>query len=625
MTDHGSRSAMTPGWRDAFVNASAVLALTVVVINEVLSSLHALTTVGVLTSWAIIAVALGGWIRRRGAQPMLISQARIPAMTREDKLYVAFIAFICLVTLYVAIAGAPNATDSLQYHMPRVLRWVQDRTLAFYPTHSTRQLWIGPGWEHFALQLQLLMGTDRLSNLVQWLAMVWSPVVMSLLARELGATRRGQLLAALFTLSIPMGIAEASGSQVDLFAGFWLGVSVALLLRIKRQRIEHTTSGTALLLGCAVGMAVLTKATNALFLIPFGMWVAAGLVRESRLARMPGLVLIALVPALVMNAPHMTRNKSVFDSVLGLKGAFGVANEKFGPRALVSNVVRNAALHLNTPSDELNASMTRAIGRLHSLAGMDASDPRLTYKERAFEVPAEWDNEGQGSNQFHFLVVLAVGLAATVKMRSSPATRYLWCTLAAALIFCIYLKWQPWHSRLHLPLFMIAAPGIGAALQELLSPKRLRWVAVALALVALHPTFRNTMRPIATRNPMWTVGYEHLLLNELRRWTPYAGAADFVAARRCSRIGLIGGEDIQEYPMWKLIERRIGAVPEVRHVFVTNSTRAAMSDRDRAFRPCAILDFQHMSRDTWPPVAAPPGFERAWNLNFITIFLPAKS
>src|SRR5688572_27364448 len=553
MTDHGTRTAMTPGWRDAFVDASAVLALAIVLINEALSQLHALTAVGVLASWAIVGVALAGWIVRRGAPPALISRARIPATTREDKLYIGFIGFICLVTLYVAIAGVPNATDSLSYHLPRVLRWVQDRTLAFYPTHSMRQLWIGPGWEYFALQLQLLTGTDRLSNLVQWLAMAGSPVVMSLLARELGATRRGQLLAALFTLSIPMGIAEASGSQVDLLAGFWLAVSVALLLRIKRQGIEGTTAGTALILGCAVGIAVFTKATNALFLIPFGIWTAAGLVRERRIARLTCLVVIAVVPAFVVNAGHMARNQALFGSVLGVPGSFGVANETFAPNAIASNVLRNAALHLNTPSDEVNARMTRAIARLHSLGGMDVNDPRTTYKEKVFEVPAEWDNEGQGSNQFHFLLILGVGLWATLRKRGSPATRYLWCAFAAALIFCIYLKWQPWHSRLHLPLFMIAAPGIGAALEELLWPKRLRWVAVALALVALHPTFRNTMRPIATRHPMWTVGYEHLLVNVLPRWKAYVGAADFVAARGCSRIGIIGGEDMQEYPMWKLI------------------------------------------------------------------------
>lgn len=622
-----------PGWRYAFVDAAAFSALALVAITELLSVFNALTRTGVLVAWGVVALALSGRFLRNHARPALITSARIPELTREDRYYLAFLAFISLVTLYVAIAGLPNAADSHTYHLPRVLRWIQDGTVAFYPTHIPRQLWIGPGWEFYQLHLQLIVGTDAGANLVQWLAMVASPVVASLGARELGAGRRGQLLAALFTLSIPMGIAQASGSQVDLFSGFWLATSIALLLRIRRQRIGGTTLGTAILLGAAAGMAALSKATNFLFLFPFVLWVAAGLLKAPRW-RFLTLAVVAAAMALAVNAGHMSRNAALYGQVTGVRGNAGVMNETFNPGSLASNIVRNAAMQLNTPSDAANAMITRAITRMHALVGMDVHDPRTTYSKR-FDVPAEWDDEGQGSNQLHLLIIIAAGIWLTLRNRASPATPFIWCVLAGALLFCFFLKWQPWHSRLHLPLFMISGAAIGAGLERALSPNRLRWVAVALALTALHPTFRNNMRPLVVRRPLFTVPYEERLFTANHpEWKVYAEAATAVASLGCSRIGIIETSNTWEYPVWKLMERRTGTRPEIRHVGVTDESRRTASHRDRDFDPCVIMNIQsvfpgdrelpgilRMHSGGVPQI--PPGFEPAWKRDFITLYTPA--
>src|SRR5687767_6793309 len=197
----GGNNTRIPGWRDAFIDASAILAIAVVSITEGLSGFEALTRTGILSAWGIVALALAGWFLRTGSRPALVARARIPELGREDKYCVAFVAFICLVCLYLAIASPPNAPDAGSYHVPRVLRWIQEARAAFYPTHIARQLWIGPGWEYFAVHLQLLAGTFPVTNLVQWTAMIATPAVVSVIARELGAARRGQLLAALFTIS----------------------------------------------------------------------------------------------------------------------------------------------------------------------------------------------------------------------------------------------------------------------------------------------------------------------------------------------------------------------------------------------------------------------------------------
>ena len=54
--------------------------------------------------------------------------------------------------------------------------WVQDRSVAFYPTHITHQLYYPPWAEYAMLQLLLLGWDERLANLVQWFSMVGSLV-----------------------------------------------------------------------------------------------------------------------------------------------------------------------------------------------------------------------------------------------------------------------------------------------------------------------------------------------------------------------------------------------------------------------------------------------------------------
>ena len=93
---------------------------------------------------------------------------------------------VCVVGLVAAVAP-PNTNDALTYHMPRVVHWIQDRSVAFYPTHILRQLYLSPGSEFILLHFQILSGSDHLANFVQWFSMLGSAVAVSLIAKELGS------------------------------------------------------------------------------------------------------------------------------------------------------------------------------------------------------------------------------------------------------------------------------------------------------------------------------------------------------------------------------------------------------------------------------------------------------
>lgn len=99
----------------------------------------------------------------------------------------------------------------MTYHMSRVVHWIQNRSIAHYPTHITRQLHQSPWTEYAILHFQILSGSDRFANLIQWFSMVGATLGVSLIAKQMGADLRGQFFAAVFSITIPMGILQEIG------------------------------------------------------------------------------------------------------------------------------------------------------------------------------------------------------------------------------------------------------------------------------------------------------------------------------------------------------------------------------------------------------------------------------
>ncbi len=78
--------------------------------------------------------------------------------------------------------------------MARVVHWIQNQTVAHYPTNIPYQL-VLPPWSGFAIMhFHILHGGDQWANFVQWFSMIGSIIGVSLLAKELGAEREARCL-----------------------------------------------------------------------------------------------------------------------------------------------------------------------------------------------------------------------------------------------------------------------------------------------------------------------------------------------------------------------------------------------------------------------------------------------
>ena len=534
-------------------------------------------------------------------------------------LQLAFIAAVLAITLVLAIAVPPRHIDPTSYHVPRVYQWIQNHSLAPFPTHVERQIWIGPGAEYFLLHLRLLAGTDLVLNLAQWLAFAGTVPVASLIARELGGSVRAQRFAALFAITIPMAIVQASGGHVDEFASFWLCVSVALVLRVRRQRMESTSARDAIALGSATGIAVLSKAMNALFVIPFAIWCVASLLRHGNVSgrRLVTLSTIAIMSAAAVNAPAAYRNYEIWSNPLGDPGQHHLSNETLSVASVTSDMIKNASVHLNWfGNSKWNGILNYAIIRIHDGLGISADDRRTTYSSYHFRISPKSEDEGSAGNPLHLLLIVAATIVAWTSRRDDTRW-YLACVLLGALIFSAYLKWQPWGSRFQLPLFVVAAGGVAVVADRLNRRNARRVLSGMLALSAVPALLIHADHQLIGSHSIFRTPYERRFFKFDTMIPAYTKGVDLAAARGCRNIGVISNSF--ESPLWRLLHNRFGDDFRVEQVYVANPTARFAAP---GWKPCIVFVLLYSTPQLVP--GPPAGFYTAIRDGGVAVFLPAR-
>src|ERR1700761_2341220 len=179
------------GWRSQILFATIPWAIFLVFATELLSVAHFLTRTGVSLAWLVFLVAALISllkVRKKPTTPQegsRSSAADLP-LAKLDWVAIYFIALIAVLIGLTALFAAPNTWDSMEYHMPRVVEWMVNRGIQFYPTIDHQQLTMPPLAEYTILHLDLLYGGDRLANFVQWFSYVGCILGVTLIVEELG-------------------------------------------------------------------------------------------------------------------------------------------------------------------------------------------------------------------------------------------------------------------------------------------------------------------------------------------------------------------------------------------------------------------------------------------------------
>jgi hypothetical protein len=594
---------MTP-MRDTFLRACVALGVAVALVTEILSLFHLLRRGPLIVVWLAIAALAVFW-RRRSFRPP------VPPFRFVEASVAAVCAVIVATVGVTAWLSPPNSADAMAYHMPRVVYWAQAGSVAFFPTHYFNQISLQPLTEYFYLHTYVLSGGDHFINLVTTAAFAASIVGVSALAGALGAGLRGQAFAALFCATLPNGILQASGAKNEWMLALWLIGAAYFAAR-----------EDAIFTGLALGLALATKATGYLFAPP--LILAVVLIRRPRL-RVRSLAWIA-VGILVVNTPQYVRNLRLSGSPLGYDsaqgdGVFRWRNDHPGVKATISNLIRHASDQLGDRNERWNQAVFHAALALHRALGIDPDAPDTTWPYARFTPPINANHEANANNRWHLLLlVVAVGFIAAT--RRKVWMLYAAGLLAAFLLFCFYLKWQPFTGRLELPLFALAAPLAGAFLETLRPAVLALPVCLFLLANARLPLVQNWTRPLVGPQSLFHTSRDDNYFRDMTPWdyrATYLPAIDLTLRSGCNDVGIDINRDQLEYPFQALLRERNPAV-RFQHTGVRNaSARYEPADQPG---PCAVFcpdcgwlpSEANLYRDIGPPI----------EFAHFQIFLPAR-
>jgi hypothetical protein len=545
---------------------------------ELLSLAGKISRLSVTVFWCLVSV---------GATLILIRQRKKGvgrgAATHDqvgDPLYfmlAASTAAIAAVTTTVALVAAPNNWDSLSYHLPRIEQWIQQGSLAHFRTSNIRQIASNPLAEMLILHFRLLAGSDRLDNLVQALAFVGSMTTSALVARRLGASRNGQILAALYIATLPIAVLQGSSTQNDLVVSFLL---LAAFERLLAWRSSGRV-GNGVGVGAALGLAILAKGTAYFFAVPFSLFALATIVRKPlRYDVRVGIFIVSIV--LAINAGHYYRNVAQFGTPLGPQ--YGVASLDHSPGALFSSFLRNIASNLATPSFRLNDRLVQGVASLHHLLGLDADDPNTTFPETHFDLSNTITNEDLAPNPLHlflaFLTIVLLGVGMLRPFSNSRLCSTVWAysvtILLGGMLFCAMLRWQPWITRLQLPFFVLMGPAVATVLAARITRGWIIIGGVCLILAALPSVLLNQRRPLLGEPPrifgyrynislapniLFANVWQEMFEGNTQRYIAYRDAVASIANRASGGVGLALGGDNFEYQFWRMLNEDRSRVP----------------------------------------------------------------
>lgn len=590
-------------WRMAFAKSAVVFGLAVTAVTEVLSLAGVLSLPTVAAAWVLACGvgAIGVWRRRTelAARMRLIS---VRCLWHPYAWAIAPVLVIAVATGVTARIAPPNTWDSMTYHMARVAHWVADGTVAHYPTNIVRQLYSPPWSEYAVLQLQVLSGSDQVANLVQWFSMIGSVVVASIVAQQLGSPPRGQLLAAIVVATLPMGILQASSTQTDYVVGFWLICSAFFGLSF----VARSTPQAAAWFASSLGLAMLTKGTAYVFAAPMVVLLGFWVLRRWGRATLTPTLLMLFIP-IAINSGHYLRNEALFHNPLGANAESAqLVNTSHSPQAIASNVVRGAIVQFGTPNPNVNRFLERGVAKVHSgVLHIGLNDRATTWPDATFQINAlSFDEDYAGDPLQALLAIAAVVAAIALAFRRGPPLFLIYALglVFAYLTFAAYLRWQPWHTRLELPLLVLAAPLIGAVAARVASAKVAGAIAAVLLIAAVPWVIDNQTRPMVgfalptaiNPTPRYLPDGETIFnapradLYFVKRQSlqgPYADAVAGAAAKGCREIALWSGGNDWEYPLWVLAGMSDGQV-RVDQVLVSNES---ISAQRFGSKPCLLV------------------------------------
>ena len=421
--------------------------------------------------WGISALASSFVYFRSNLLPL----KNLKNTIKRNKIIVLVSVLFFLLLFIQGILYPPNNWDSMTYHMARIAHWVMNESVYPYPTHIYRQIYQPPLSEWIIAQVCILNKADYFANAIQLIFLIASLGVINQIMLLWNQSKRRRLIAICIAFTTPSVFMQATSTQNDIVVSFFLLSTIFFLIDyFKRFNIS-----IAIYIGLSIGLAILTKGTALVYIIPiisfclFFLWKAFLKKQINLINFLPHFFLIASL-SIAISFPHFYRNYALSGDIFGASDDH-YFNKNITLKSTGLNFLKNIANHGSTP---ITSNLTNQIvEKTHLILKIPINDENYSYKGIHFKLNNWNHNEDEVSNFLQIVLFAGVLLFLILNWKKKePFIKFsaLFCLLAFCL-FSFLLKWQPWHMRLQVPLFIMASIPIALfldhfSLKKIVSP-----------------------------------------------------------------------------------------------------------------------------------------------------------
>lgn len=261
----------------------------------------------------------------------------------------------------------------------------------------------------------------------------------------------------------------------------------------------------------------------------------------------------------MLNIGHYSRNYKVDGNLLNIDKteSTSYANENRSTKLLISNLLKNAGLHLGYPFHDEYDNIIRII---HEKMGYSINNPDANYYGMPYEVaPKIITHEDYATNLIHFILILISFFATLIfGFKNAKKNRKLLLLMfiiaSQIFLFAGFLKWQPWHTRLHIPIFLLSITFVIIVANQLKWFRYILFSSIPLLVYSFCFYFvYNNTRPIIT-NAKYTKNihlkedrFNKYFANQPHLRNEYSAVLDAINHNHSKKIGFMLSD--WEYPL----------------------------------------------------------------------------
>ena len=567
------------GIRELFIWKVIIASILVVLSTEIFSIFDAINGTNIKLFWTVVLlIFIAGVFYLYKIIAIYLNSLEIKKYFSSFEFF--FILLILLLTLLNTLLYSPNTIDAMAYHMPKVMHWVQNSNINFYPTDDLRQLVLAPFSEFVIMHLYLLTNVDNFSGLVQWYSMFICCITVSLIVKEFGCNYKYQIFSVLFCITLPMGILQSTSTQTDYVASMWLSLIAYFILKYINSGLLRHIFGFAF----SLGLGILTKGTVYIFAFSFCIWIGLYVITNNR----KHFIYLFTVPLiiLILNIGHLNRNINLFGNPLGFNKesiSTKTINEVINIETMTSNLVRNIGLNLSVPSKKINSFTTKKITSFLNYLNISTEDPATTWNPGyGYFIPFSF-YESSAPNTFHFIIII---FFVTFSMMGKKKLLYnekyyTYAIITGFILFSLLIKWTSVNNRLLLSFFILCSPIISLLLYKYQFNKLTRILSVVLLFYSTPYVLFNKSRPLLaemnldnkipkfskpfflkqSRSEQYFIADKFYSYgkNKNRKdlYKYYSKVVEKIKLSNCDRIGFNSAGRNIEYPLWVLLKKNL--------------------------------------------------------------------